>query len=220
MTELTEQCQAEPSVVSIHCLFVNLYQLVRLTGTAIWEWETKKGEWNYSLYTEILRHRASSFPKSWGIWHLTLWHWRNTSRQKEKRNYQNEKLCSCCFSTAPFSVIMNSNLSRLYIKTIVVLSAHCPRLWAAPHLISSFQDTVILTSLKSGIMHVLLYYCLSCILSLIHSWRLWTLRRWTTSFMNAMLWQPPTYNRFSISICLLIVGMLCPYSLWVHSQWP
>lgn len=47
------------------------------------------------------------------------------------------------FFRCPFSVIRNSFLSHSYIKTSVLLSVHCPQVWAAPHLISFFQDPVI-----------------------------------------------------------------------------
>lgn len=38
-------------------------------------------------------------------------------KKKEKETEQHEKLCSCSFSAAPFSVITNSYLSHSYIKS-------------------------------------------------------------------------------------------------------
>lgn len=62
MTELTKQCQAEPSVVSINCVFVDLYQLVRLTVSAISEWGTKTAECNYSICMEVAETPCLIFP--------------------------------------------------------------------------------------------------------------------------------------------------------------
>lgn len=51
MTGLTNHVMLSPVWVSINGVFMNLYQL-KLTATALSEWDTKKAESNYSIDTE------------------------------------------------------------------------------------------------------------------------------------------------------------------------
>lgn len=153
----------------------------------------------------LLRHRASSFPTSWRIWHLALWQWRNKSRQKKKkklerrkRNLAKWKTLFMLFFCCPFLNDHEFISKHILISEIVVLSPNCPRVRAASHLIyflsgpcdfnfsQTWQHACIAIALCKLYIHVWFssfsFGLFSC---LIHSQRLWTPWRWTVSFMYA-----------------------------------